>query len=146
MQRLTAGELCWTPAVTELAALEQALRVAPLPAAVQLTIHDPFLWRAIHPDAPFPDGGCQAANTMLYLSPEGTVYPCPLVPLPLGNIQESSLLEIARGEDKRLVRAQIRQLPIMCGDCPELAACHAGCRGRAYVVNGWQAQDPACDR
>jgi len=146
MQRLTAGEPCWLPAASELATLAQAVRAAPLPAAVQLTIHDPFIWRAFHPDVPFPDGGCQAANTMLYLSPAGMVYPCPLVPVALGSVKEHTLVDIAAGAGKRQVRAQIRRLPTACDECAEPAGCHGGCRGRALVMSDWQASDPACGR
>jgi GeoRSP system SPASM domain protein len=146
MQRLTSGESCWVPSTDSLATLTAAMQQHPLADTPHLTIHDPFLWRAFHPALPFPDGGCQAANTMLYIAAGGEVYPCPLVPVSLGNVQETDLTAIARGEAKQRMRALIRQIPHLCGTCAELSTCHAGCRGRAFVLEGWTSHDPACGR
>ncbi len=146
MQRLTAGESCWTPSQTELARLAAQIQANPLPAEVKLTIHDPFLWRAFHAELPFPDGGCQAANTMLYVATDGQVYSCPLIPVSLGNLHDQSLPQIAVSPAKVQLRKTIKTLPQICIGCPDLAGCHAGCRGRAFVLSGWSAHDPACGR
>jgi GeoRSP system SPASM domain protein len=146
MQRLTAGEPCWTPSQTELDAFSEQIQANQLPAAVKLTIHDPFLWRAFHAELPFPDGGCQAANTMLYVATDGQVYSCPLVPVSLGNLHGQSLRQIAVCPAKVRLRETIKILPQICSECPDLAGCHAGCRGRAFVLSGWSAHDPACGR
>lgn len=146
MQRLTAGESCWTPSPTELATFAAQIQTNPLAASVKLTIHDPFLWRAFHAELPFPDGGCQAANTMLYVGADGQVYSCPLVPVSLGNLHDQSLQQIALSPDKAQLRKTIKNLPQICTGCPDLAGCHAGCRGRAYVLSGWSSHDPVCGR
>lgn len=146
MQRLTAGAACWAPSPSELDTCSRQLLGHAIPDQVRLTIHDPFIWRSFHAGLPFPNGGCQAANTMLYLAPDGQLYSCPLVPVALGNLHDLSLLELATGNKKQMLREQIRGVPPICGACPDLASCHAGCRGRAMVLGGWMANDPACGR
>lgn len=114
-------------------------------AGLRLTIHDPFLWRAVHPNTPFPGGGCQAGNTMLAIAPDGTVYPCPSLPLALGSLTETTLAELAAGEAKKRFRATVAPLPDACLGCPEQKGCKGGCRGRSLVINGDIARpDPAC--
>ena len=114
---------------------------------LRLTVHDPFLWRLVYPQTPFPEGGCQAANTMLYLAPDGTVYPCPALPEPLGSLATTSLAELlatpAKGELRRLLQTP----PAVCASCPEAATCLGGCRGRGLVTAGsLAAADPGCGR
>jgi GeoRSP system SPASM domain protein len=114
-------------------------------SGIRLTIHDPFLWRAFHPSQPFPGGGCQAANTMLAIAPDGMVYPCPALPLALGNLADTTLKELTAGNGKRVFRAAVAGLPEACRWCPDQAGCHGGCRGRSLVLAGDMAcPDPAC--
>ncbi len=114
-------------------------------SGLRLTIHDPFLWRAFHPDTPFPGGGCQAGNTMLAIAPDGSVYPCPSLPLALGSLTETTLKELVGGEAKKRFRAAVAILPDACLDCPEKAGCKGGCRGRSLVAgNDVALPDPAC--
>ena len=115
--------------------------------ALRLTIHDPFLWRAFNPATPFPGGGCQAANTMLAISPDGAVYPCPALPLALGNLYTSTLAELLSSKEKKDVRNMLLQTPEACSVCNELGQCRGGCRGRSYVLQGSICcLDPACDK
>lgn len=112
---------------------------------VTIQAHDPFLWRALHPAAPRPEQGCQAANTMLYIDADGEVLGCPLLPVSLGNLRSTSLAAIVHGATRRELRAAVRQLPSACSGCGEATACQGGCRGRALLVAGtWSACDPAC--
>lgn len=116
-------------------------------SSLRLTIHDPFLWRAFNKAIPFPGGGCQAANTMLAIAPDGTVYPCPTLPLPLGNLQTSTLTEILASTIKKDVRRMLLEPPTACATCEDLRECRGGCRGRSYVVRGeLSGIDPACDK
>lgn len=113
---------------------------------LDLTIHDPFLWRASYPGLPFPQGGCQAANTMLAVAPDGSVYPCPALPVLLGRIGEAALKEIVALTTKKEFRCLLLENPEGCRDCRELVDCRGGCRGRSYVVHGsLDGTDPACD-
>jgi len=100
---------------------------------LNLTIHDPFLWRAFNPGVPFPQCGCQAANTMIAIAPDGIVYPCPTLPVKLGEIGELSLKAIIASPAKKEYRRRLLESPADCRDCAEVAICRGGCRGRAYV-------------
>jgi GeoRSP system SPASM domain protein len=145
MQRLYAGELAFHLTRAQLGDLTAALSPVPRDAGLRVTVHDPFLWRGIFPDTPFPEGRCQAANTMLAIDREGIVYPCPTMPVPLGDLKVTSLREIARGEAKRALRAEITRLPEDCSDCSDAAGCKGGCRGRGQQLSGsWDGIDPAC--
>jgi GeoRSP system SPASM domain protein len=115
-------------------------------AGMEITIHDPFLWQAFHPEVPFPQGGCQAANTMLAIAPDNGVYPCPTLPVHLGDLGKNPLREIVASSAKKEFRRRLLENPAGCRECGELAACRGGCRGRAYAVHGsLDGADPACE-
>jgi len=146
MQRLYGDEPPFIPAAHEQSRLTELLAGLDY-SAMRLTIHDPFLWRAFNPTSPFPGGGCQAANTMLAISPDGTVYPCPTLPLVLGNLHASTLEEILASAAKKDQRAMLRETPEECGVCEELKQCRGGCRGRSLVLHGSVCSlDPACEQ
>lgn len=145
MQRLYGGEKPFYLSRTQLAELTAALAPVPRNPALRITVHDPFLWRGIFPATPFPEGRCQAANTMLAIDPEGIVYPCPTMPVPLGDLKVTSLGEIARGTAKKELRAHLTRLPAGCQECSDGDACKGGCRGRGERLSGsWEGIDPAC--
>jgi len=144
MQRLYGGDTPFMLTEAERDELGQNLARIDY-SGLRLTIHDPFLWRAFHPATPFPGGGCQAANTMLAIAPNGVVYPCPSLPLALGSLTETTLKELVGGESKKSFRAAVATLPDACLDCPEKAGCKGGCRGRSLVArNDITRPDPAC--
>ncbi|HLO27364.1 MAG TPA: SPASM domain-containing protein, partial [Geobacteraceae bacterium] len=145
MQRLYHGESPFLLDSEEQRVLAESLAAAGGVAGMDLTIHDPFLWRAFNPGVPFPQGGCQAANTMLAIAPNCDVYPCPTLPVRLGAIGEASLKEIAVSAEKKEFRRELLEHPAGCRGCPELAGCRGGCRGRSYAIHGSLAgADPAC--
>ena len=145
MQRLYGGENAFYLSRAQLDELTAALAPVPRDAGLRVTVHDPFLWRGIFPDTPFPEGRCQAANTMLAIDQKGIVYPCPTMPVPLGDLMVTSLREIARGETKRSLRGEITRLPADCAGCDDAAGCKGGCRGRGEQLSGsWDGIDPAC--
>lgn len=112
---------------------------------MKLIIHDPFLWRAFYPSAQFPAGGCQAANSMIYISPEGAVYPCPSMPVKLGDLNGSTLKQLLLSDFKKEIRQKLLTPPAGCLSCKELNHCMGGCRGRTYVLKGsLMESDPAC--
>lgn len=144
MQRLCCDEPLFTPAAREQSMLSELLAKLDY-SALRLTIHDPFLWRAFNPITPFPGGGCQAANTMLAIGPDGTVYPCPTLPLALGNLNSTTLAEILASTSKKELRRELLQAPEQCVVCKELKQCFGGCRGRTYAMTGkLSGLDPAC--
>lgn len=145
MQRLYGNEAPFMLTVKEKTELSGLLVGINLDA-IRLTIHDPFLWRSCHPFLQFPGGGCQAANTMLVIAPDGVVYPCPTLPLALGNLADTTLKELLDGETKKIFRGAVGALPEECRGCPDQAGCHGGCRGRSLVISGSIAcVDPACE-
>jgi GeoRSP system SPASM domain protein len=145
MQRLYAGEAPFFIAPEEQRELADSLAFVGGVEGMEITIHDPFLWRAFNPGVPFPQGGCQAANTMMAIAPDGVVYPCPALPVPLGRIGDSSLKEIVASRGKREFRRGLLEYPSQCRGCPEIDVCKGGCRGRGHVIHGsLDGIDPAC--
>jgi GeoRSP system SPASM domain protein len=115
-------------------------------STMKITIHDPFLWRIFYPEKTFPGGGCQAGNSMAYIAPEGSVYPCPTMPVSLGNVNESRLKAILSSDAKKDLVKQIGQHPGECSECRELSGCMGGCTGRVYELTGsFKHRDPACE-
>lgn len=145
MQRLYGGEEPFHIPAHGLAAISDSLSAFTPDPGLRITAHDPFVWRAIFPHTPFPNGRCQAANTMLSIDPHGVVYPCPVMPIPLGNLDEMTLKEIAGSELKKAVRARILALPGECIGCTMAESCQGGCRGRGERQSGsWESLDPGC--
>jgi GeoRSP system SPASM domain protein len=144
MQRLAGNEEAFFFSGEERTKLTARLNKIETPAWLRIIIHDPFLWRAFFPSTEFPDGGCQAANTMLFISPSGDVYPCPTLPVKIGNLQTASLRDVIASDVKKEVRRSILGMPDDCSGCPDLKQCKAGCRGRAYALKGWEGPDPSC--
>jgi GeoRSP system SPASM domain protein len=143
--RATPGAPLSYPDARQREILTRELRLADRPASLRLTIHDPFLWKVFYPEKPFPEGGCQAANTMLYIAPDAAVYPCPALPYRLGVLGDSSLAEITASNAKRELRQTLLTPPAECRSCAALLQCSGGCRGRGYVGHAcWEAADPAC--
>jgi GeoRSP system SPASM domain protein len=136
MQRLYGSETPFMLSKDEQSELQNALAAAGGTADINLTIHDPFLWKAFNPGIPFPQGGCQAANTMISISGNGDVYPCPSLPVKLGTIGEATLKEIVASPLKKDFRRSLLEIPGDCRDCAEINVCRGGCRGRAYVQYG----------
>ena len=113
--------------------------------SMRITIHDPFLWQIFYPEADYHEGGCQAANSMLYLSPDYKVYPCPAMPLELGDLRETTLGEIINSGKKQALRRSLLVPPDDCAPCPQADKCLGGCRGRALASAGsLDRRDPAC--
>ncbi len=126
---------------------ELALQLAGLDhRKVRITIHDPFLWKAFYPDAAYHEGGCQAANSMLYISPDYRVYPCPAMPIELGNLHETTLREIILSGEKKELRSSLLNPPAECASCDQVGKCPGGCRGRAFAsCASLDRRDPACN-
>ena len=145
MQRLTKEMDCFCLSAAERLELAAALKGMERLRSLKIVIHDPFLWRAFYPSVIFPEGGCQAANTMMYLSPEADVYPCPSLPIRLGSLLKESFKELVLSQKKIELRKVLTAPPKACGDCDELHLCLGGCRGRAYRMMGSLAEpDPVC--
>jgi len=145
MQRVMHDRDCFLLSEKERVALTARLAGIAVPSRLKIIIHDPFLWRVFYPSVAFPEGGCQAANTMLYISPEADVYPCPVVPISLGNLRTAPLRDLISSAQKKEVRKKLSAAPQGCSGCEALVQCGGGCRGRALVMTGTlDAADPGC--
>lgn len=145
MQRLYNQESPFFLSRQEQQHLSGLLAAAGGTEGLNLTIHDPFIWRVFYPAIPFPQAGCQAANTMLAVDPHGIVYPCPTLPAPLGSLTTASLKEIMVSGTKKDFRRKLLENPAQCLACVEIKECRGGCRGRAYVLHGsLDGLDVAC--
>ena len=145
MQRLTGEQTCFHLSRKERNALSAELSTFKKPEWMKLIVHDPFLWRVIFPSSSFPDGRCQAANTMLYISPAFDIYPCPSLPIKIGSLANSSLRDIIFSLEKQSVRNNILAIPDGCRQCVDLSTCNGGCRGRAFFLKRSLTEpDPGC--
>lgn len=136
MQRLYCNEHPFYINSQEQQELTRTLTETDGVGGLNLTIHDPFLWRAFNPTIPFPQAGCQAANTMIAIAPDGGVYPCPTLPVKLGRINDDSLKTIISSPAKKQFRRSLLEPPGECRECIEIAVCRGGCRGRGLVLQG----------
>ncbi len=145
MQRLMLGGEHFALDKVRRQELSDLLKEVVKPEKMQVVIHDPFIWRAFFPTVHFPEGSCQAANTMLSITADGDVYPCPCLPVGLGNLNGMSLAAIAHSTEKQNLRGELTRTPAGCDDCSELTSCYGGCRGRGYCATGsWDEPDPGC--
>jgi len=90
-----------------------------------------------------PSAATRDGNGIVFIGATGDVYPSGFLPLALGNLRHSSLVELYR--DNHLMRA-IRDAAFLgvCGTCSYRQLC-GGSRSRAFAVSGQPlASDPAC--
>lgn len=145
MQRLMEEGECFYIDQKEREGLELKLRGIEKPERMRIIINDPFLWSAFFPETQYPECGCQAANSMLYISHGLEVYPCAAMPVKLGDLGKTTLKEIISSAGKSEFRGLINTVPEGCRDCKKLPQCLGGCRGRTYALRGSvNAPDPAC--
>ncbi len=112
---------------------------------LHINVHDPFLWGLFHNNVTENTKGCQAANTMVYITAGLTVMPCPLLPIGLGDLKHSTLSEVFLSDKRQQVRKRLAAPPQECADCERLKGCLGGCRGRAYLHDEtFNKKDPAC--
>lgn len=88
--------------------------------------------------------GCQAGVAQGCVQADGTVFPCVLLPIAIGNVRTQRFAELWRGSD--VIRA-LRDRSLLqgaCGACDHRARC-GGCRAVAYARTGDMfAADPRC--
>ena len=144
MQRLTTKSSCFYISRKDGEVLTRKLNKFDI-KDMNITIHDPFLWRIFYPAVSFPGGGCQAANSMAYISPDGKVYPCPSMPIELGDLNKTPLRTILSSVYKKELVKSLQEPPEKCLGCEEISGCMGGCTGRVFVLSGSLAErDPAC--
>ncbi|RLG34197.1 heme d1 biosynthesis radical SAM protein NirJ2 [Methanosarcinales archaeon] len=86
--------------------------------------------------------GCRAGIALLSIKPDGNVVPCPLLPVVIANVRDTSLDEIMRSEIIEKLRR--RDVKGKCKVCINKDLC-GGCRVRAYIASGdYLGEDPLC--
>lgn len=93
-------------------------------------------WTAFH--------GCAAGWGLIYIKPDGEVWPCPFVPVSGGNVRTAQLRDIWSTSEIFTSLADRDRLKGKCGECENREIC-GGCRGKAYAATGDPlAEDPTC--
>ncbi len=97
-------------------------------------------------------GGCELGLKCLSIKPDGRVCGCPFLPLALGNVRDSSLLDIWKNSEvlkKMREDARVENLSGKCVECPSEIknVCRGGCKAMAYEATGSLTMpDPRCWR
>jgi AdoMet-dependent heme synthase len=88
--------------------------------------------------------GCQAGRGQGCVTANGTILPCVLLPIPLGNIRTAPFADIWQSSPIVKVLQDRGNLEGKCGACSLRARC-GGCRAVAYARTGnLFASDPRC--
>jgi len=88
--------------------------------------------------------GCPAGRFYVRIDHRGTVYPCPYLPVPAGNLRESSFESLWKNSSLFL-KLRSEDYGGRCGICRYRLLC-GGCRARALTETGdLMGSDPLCD-
>jgi AdoMet-dependent heme synthase len=89
-------------------------------------------------------GICSVGLDGLCILPDATVLPCRRLPIPIGNLKDTSLLKIWHTSKLLWEIADKNNLKGRCKSC-EFIACCSGCRAMAYAYSqDYFAEDPQC--
>lgn len=104
------------------------------------------LFTLVAPDDSSVGALCSVGNNALTLMPDGTVYPCRRLPIPIGNILTDGLYSIWYDSELLWKIRNPKNMQGKCRDCELFANCR-GCRAMAYFCSGdYMAEDPQCWR
>ncbi len=114
---------------------------------LNINVHDPFLWTIFNNGVTTKNKkGCQGANTMVYISGDLDITPCPLLPIVLGNLRSTTLTGVFLSHERQQSLRRLSIPPEECRNCDRLNECGGGCRGRAYILyKTFDKRDPACN-
>ncbi|NJO08100.1 MAG: SPASM domain-containing protein [Chloroflexaceae bacterium] len=76
-----------------------------------------------------------SGNGFIFISQTGQVRPCGYLPLPVGNVRETSLVNIYRDNPTLQSLRDRSALKGRCGECEFYSLC-SGSRSRAYALTG----------
>lgn len=112
---------------------------------LRVLLHRP-LFTLVAPDDPTVGALCSVGNNALTVMPDGTVYPCRRLPIPIGNALHDGFFSIWYGSDVLWRVRDPDNLSTNCRDCQFFSACR-GCRAMAYSATGdYLGRDPQCWR
>lgn len=104
------------------------------------------LFTLVAPDDHDMGALCSVGNNALTIMPDGTVYPCRRLPIPIGNILIDGLFAIWYDSEVLWKIRNPKNIQGKCRDCDLLVNCR-GCRAMAYFSSGdYLAEDPQCWR
>jgi len=87
---------------------------------------------------------CSAGLNNLSIMPDGTIYPCRWLPIPIGNITSIDIDHMWHNNDLLTKLRKKKERKGKCYGCSFFLRC-GGCRGMAYFHNGdYLAEDPQC--
>ena len=96
------------------------------------------------PDSPYVGAMCSVGINALSILPDGTIFPCRRLPMPLGNILSDSLHDIWMQSPMLWQARTPSAIKGKCGRCKYLPICR-GCRAQALAMTGdWLEEDPQC--
>jgi len=88
---------------------------------------------------------CSAGDTVLTVMHDGTLYPCRRLPIPAGNVMETSLADLYFNSDLLKILREPVAATKGCEACSCLPYCRGGARCIAYAVTGNMFNaDPGC--
>ena len=88
--------------------------------------------------------GVRDGNGVIFVSHKGDIYPSGFLPINLGNVRETKLLEVYGNNEVLKTLRDPNFYKGKCGACPFKFIC-GGSRARAYAVNGdFLDADPLC--
>jgi AdoMet-dependent heme synthase len=122
---------------------ERIYKIATSDIPIRILLYRP-LFAIVGHDDPTVGALCSAGNNALTIMPDGTVYPCRRLPIPIGNILTDGLYKIWYGSEVLWTLRNPENLKGKCRGCDLLTQCR-GCRAMAYFVTGdFMAEDPQC--
>jgi radical SAM protein with 4Fe4S-binding SPASM domain len=88
--------------------------------------------------------GIRDGNGIMFVSNDGSVYPSGFLPIVVGNVRESSVVDLYRDHEVFRRLRDVTAYKGRCGRCPYRDWC-GGSRARAYAWTGDELEsDPLC--
>ena len=104
------------------------------------------LFALVAPEDPDVGALCSVGNNALTIMPDGTVYPCRRLPIPIGNVLVDGLFSIWYDSELLWRVRNPDNFKGKCHNCDLFTSCR-GCRAMAYSCSGdYMAEDPQCPR
>lgn len=90
---------------------------------------------------------CEALKNTFEIQPNGDVVPCSFFGIPIGNVRESSLIDIWNSNKANEIRNLFKKSNKQeeCGGCKNKSFCSGGCIANKYYFHGGvEEKDPYC--